>query len=83
MSQHGKNLRVICNSLLYPVFSKLFYYMFVSNLLMSYDPAHDKTYNKTCVTSKDSDQPVHLPNMTWGLFYPSLDSLESVEGICN
>ena len=26
-----------------------------------YEPAHKKTYNKTCVTSKDSDQPVHLP----------------------
>ena len=25
-----------------------------------YEPAHDKTYNKTCVTSKNSDQPVHL-----------------------
>ena len=22
------------------------------------EPAHDKTYDKTCVTSKDSDQPV-------------------------
>ena len=22
------------------------------------EPAHDKSYNKTCVTSKDSDQPV-------------------------
>ena len=24
------------------------------------EPAHDKTYNKTCVISKDSDQPAHL-----------------------
>ena len=24
-----------------------------------YEPAHDKTYNKTCVTSEDSDQPAH------------------------
>ena len=23
-------------------------------------PVHDKTYNKTCETSKDSDQPAHL-----------------------
>ena len=23
------------------------------------EPVHDKTYNKTCVTSKDSDQPAH------------------------
>ena len=26
------------------------------------EPGHDKTYNKTCVTSNDSDQPVH-PSM--------------------
>ena len=25
----------------------------------TYKPADDKIYNKTCVTSKDSDQPVH------------------------
>ena len=25
-----------------------------------FEPAHAKTYNKTCVTSEDSDQPVHL-----------------------
>ena len=24
-----------------------------------YEPAHDKTYDKTCVTSKGSDQAVH------------------------
>ena len=24
-----------------------------------YKPAHDKTYNKTCATSEDSDQPAH------------------------
>ena len=28
--------------------------------VLIFEPAHDKTYNKTCVTSKDSDQPVHL-----------------------
>ena len=28
-----------------------------------YEPAHDKTYSKTCATSKDSHQPVHLPSM--------------------
>ena len=25
----------------------------------TYEPAHDKTYNKTCATSKYSDQPMH------------------------
>ena len=24
------------------------------------EPAHNKTYNKTCAPSKDSDQPVHI-----------------------
>ena len=24
-----------------------------------YEPAHKKTYNKTCATNEDSDQPVH------------------------
>ena len=46
------------------------------------ETAHDKTYNETCVTNKDSDQPVHPPSMTRVLVYPSLDSLEA-EGTCN
>ena len=37
-------------------------------------------YNKTCVTSKDSDQHVHTPSMARVLVYPSLDSPEAVEG---
>ena len=41
-----------------------------------FEPAHQKTYNKTCVTSKDSDPPVHPPRV---LLYPSLDSPEAVE----
>ena len=28
-----------------------------------YKPAHDKTYNKTCVTSDDSDQAAHPRNL--------------------
>ena len=27
------------------------------------EPAHYKTYNKTCATSEDSDQPAHLCNL--------------------
>ena len=46
------------------------------------EPAH-KSYDKTCVTSKDSDQPVHPPSMARVLVYPSLDSLEAVESTCN
>ena len=44
-----------------------------------YEPAHSKTYNKICVTSKDSDQPVFPPSMARVLVYPSLDSPEAVE----
>ena len=32
----------------------------------------------TCVTSKDSDQPVHLSSIARVLVYPSLDSTEAV-----
>ena len=34
-------------------------YIFPHNTAHIYEPAHDKAYNKTCVTSKDSDQPAH------------------------
>ena len=27
------------------------------------EPAHNKTYNKTCATSEDSDQPAHLRSL--------------------
>ena len=47
------------------------------------EPVHNKTYNKTCVTSKDSDLPVHPSSTEWVIVYPSLDSLEAVEGMCN
>ena len=30
--------------------------------------AHDKTYNKTCVTSKDSDQSVYPPSTAMVIF---------------
>ena len=46
------------------------------------EPAHDKIYNKTCVTSKYSDQAVQAPSIASVLAYPSLDSLEAVEGTC-
>ena len=50
---------------------------------MLFEPAHDKTYSKTCVTSKDSDQPVHPPGIARVFIHPSLDSSEAVEGIGN
>ena len=45
---------------------------------LSYEPAHDKTCNKPCATSKDSDQPVYPHSMARVLIYPSLDSLDPV-----
>ena len=47
------------------------------------EPARDKTYNKTCVTSKDSDKPVHPLSTARLLIYPSLDSPGAVEGTCD
>ena len=44
------------------------------------EPVHNKTYNKTN-TSKISHQSVRLLSMARVLVYPSLDSLEAVEGI--
>ena len=32
-------------------------------VLILFEPAHDKTYNKTCPTSEDSDHPAHLRSM--------------------
>ena len=49
------------------------------------EAAHDKTYYMTCVTSKESRQPVYPFIMTRVLIYPSLDSLEAVnvKGTCD
>ena len=44
---------------------------------------HDKTYNKKCMTSKDSAQPVHPPSMARVLVHLSLNNSEAVEGVCN
>ena len=45
------------------------------------EPAHDKnkTYNKTCVTNRHSDQPVHPPGMAWNFVNPALNSPEAIE----
>ena len=48
-----------------------------------FEPAHDKTDNKTCVTSKDSDQHVHPSRIASVLVYSCLNSLEAVEGTCD
>ena len=36
-----------------------------------YEPVNNKTFNKTSVTNKDLDPPVHPPSVTWVLVYPS------------
>ena len=47
----------------------------VSSFCTKYEPAHDKTYNKTFVTRKDSDQPIYIyiyiPSRTTVLVYSS------------
>ena len=43
--------------------------------------AYDKTYYKTCVTIKDSEQRVHPLSTTTVLVYLSLDSPKAVGGI--
>ena len=40
-------------------------------MFISLEPEYDKTYDKTCVASKGSDQPVHPPSMARVLVYPS------------
>ena len=49
-------------------------------LLSINEPVHDKNYNNTRVTVKDSDQLVHPSSMARVLVYPSLDSPMAVEG---
>ena len=51
--------------------------------IITFEPVYDKTYNKTCVTSKDSGQPAHPPSMARVFAFLSLDSLKTVEGTCD
>ena len=51
-----------------------------------YDPAHNKTYNKTCAASEDSDLPVHPHSQTrvcadgkYILQFPMRDDQEPLE----
>ena len=49
---------------------------------LGYEQAHDKTYNKACVTSKDSDQSVNIQYGNGSLVF-SIDIPEAVEGTCD
>ena len=57
--------------------------MIFCNSKITFEPEHEETYNKTCLTNKDSDQPVHPVIMARVLVYPSLGSLETEEGTCD
>ena len=46
-------------------------------------PGHDKTYNKTYVTSKNSNQPIHQSSMSKLLVYSSFGCQEAVEATCD
>ena len=72
---HSSSVRLCLST---QILERIFWY--IMHLYITFEPAHDKTYNKTYVTSKDSDQPVHPSSMTRFLVYPSLDSPEVVEG---
>ena len=49
-----------------------------AQMVLTFMPARDKAYNKTCVTSKDSDQPVPPLSLASVLIYPILNSPEAV-----
>ena len=51
-----------------------------THFCINHEQAHYKTCNKTCVTSKDSDQHIHPPSMAKVHVHSSLDSMEAVEG---
>ena len=50
---------------------------------LKFEPAHNKTYNKTCVTNKDSDQPVYPFSTAMVLVHPYLNNPETVKGKCD
>ena len=54
----------------------------VSKKCSTFEPVHDKTYNKTCVTSKHSAQHVHSSSTARVLVYPSFARPEALEGEC-
>ena len=45
------------------------HHIFTFTLLKTYEPAHDKTFNKLYLTSTDYNRPVHPPNIARALVY--------------
>ena len=80
-AQDDLNLRILCMFVGRPIFA--WRRNMCTRLTISFKPAHDKTYTKTCVTIKDSEQSVHPSSMARILFYPSLNILEAVEETCD
>ena len=56
---------------------------YTQDCVLLYEPELNKTYNKTSVTSKDSDKTKHHHSPARVLVYPALDSLAAVDGTCN
>ena len=63
--------------------SSLKLHVMIFEPVMTFDPAYDKTYTKTCVISANVDQPVHPLNMARDLVYASLDRVEAVKNTCD
>ena len=66
----------------YYIMVHVFWFFFIIIIIIN-EPPCDKTYNRICVTSKGSDQPVYPHSMARVLIYHSLDSLEAIEGTCD
>ena len=62
------------------VVANVFTYPNHTGIVLPFEPAHEKTYNKTCVINEDSEQPLHPPSMARVLNHYSLDSPEFLEG---
>ena len=56
--------------------------MMYIKVLTEYVPVHDKTSNKTCASSEDSDQPIHT-QYDKDHAYPTLNSPETIEDPCD
>ena len=53
------------------------------SICKTYEPAHNKTYNNTCVAGENLDQPVHPLSAARDLVFPSLNNPGAVEGTCD
>ena len=61
----------------------LFYWDLAWVTSITFEPAHDKTQKETCVTSTDTDQPVHPTRVAIVYVRASLYSPEAIRGACD